>query len=108
VVHYGLTLPPDQTETMRITPAADIWIDTGGTCNTDFGQFEIFVHHLLPDNEVATGSVGFTTVSDTQIATGLLKVGETPNTASLGVTFQGTTYDCTVDLETYAVSCSLT
>lgn len=108
VVHFGLTLPPNPTETMRITPAADIWVDTGGTCHTDFGQFQIFVHHLLSDSELASGFVSFTTISDTQTATGLLTVGETPNTASLNVTFKGTTYDCTVDLETYAVSCSLT
>lgn len=107
VVHFGLTLPPDQTETMRITPLSDIWIDTGGTCHTDFGQFEVHVHHLINDAELASGLVSFTTVSDTQVATGLLTLDAATYTGNISVTFKGTTYDCTVDLDTYAVSCSL-
>ncbi len=107
VVHFGLTLPPDQTETMRITPAQDIWIDTGEACHTDFEQFGVHVHHLNNGAELASGLVSFTTVSDTQIATGLITIDALTYTGNISVTFKGTTYNCTVDLDTYDVSCSL-
>lgn len=107
VVHFGLTLPPNQTETMRITPLSDIWVDTGGTCHTDFGQFEIHVSHLLNDAELTSGLVAFTTISDTQVATGLLTLDNDTYSGNISVTFKGTTYNCTVDLDTYDVSCSL-
>ena len=106
VVHLGLTTLPDQTEAMRITMSTDIWIDTGGTCHTDVNSFGVSVRHLMNDAELSAGLMEFTTISDTQILTGLLTIDGLTNTATINATFKGTTYNCTVDLETYAVSCT--
>ena len=106
VIHNGLTLPPDQTETMRMLPAADIWIDTGGTCHTTVGQFELHVHHLVTDNEVSSAIIGFETVSDTEVLTGLLTANDESGIGTISATYKGATYNCTVDLDTYEVSCS--
>ena len=106
VIHNGLTLPPNQTETMRMLPAADIWIDTGGTCHTTVGQFELHVHHLVADNEIATAIIGFETISNTEVLTGLLTANDESSIGTISATYKGTTYNCTVDLDTYEVSCS--
>ncbi len=112
VIHNGLTLPPNQTETMRMLPAAEITINTGGYCNTTVGQFELHVHHLVADNEIATAIIGFETLytgSDVPVTlTGLLTAndGFGADTVTISATYEGAAYNCTVDLDTFAVSCT--
>ncbi len=106
VIHNGLTLPPDQTETMRVLPADDIWVNTGGLCHTTVGQFELHVHHLVVDNEVSSGLIGFETISNTEVLTGLLTANDESGIGTISATYKGETYNCTVDLDTYEVSCS--
>jgi len=105
VVHLGLTTLPDQTEAMRITMSSDIWVDTGGTCHTDVNSFGVSVRHLLNDAELSAGLMEFTTISDTQILTGLLTIDGLTYTGTINATFKGNTYSCEVDLDTYDVSC---
>ena len=105
VFHLGLTTLPDQTEAMRITMSTDIWVDTGGTCHTDVNSFGISVRHLINDAELSAGLMEFTTISDTQILTGLLSIDALTYTGTINATFKGNTYSCEVDLDTYDVSC---
>jgi hypothetical protein len=105
VVHLGLTTLPDQTEAMRITMSTDVWVDTGGTCHTDVNSFGVSVRHLMNDAELSAGLMEFTTISDTQILTGLLTIDALTYTGNINATFKGNTYSCEVDLDTYDVSC---
>ena len=112
VIHGGLTLPPDQTETMRMLPAVEIWVNTGGLCHTTVGQFEVHVHHLVADAEVSSAIIGFETVSgDTESGvpvtlTGLLTANDDSGIGSISATYKGATYNCTIDFDTFAVSCT--
>jgi len=110
VIHNGLTLPPNQTETMRMLPADEITVNTGGYCNTTVGQFELHVHHLVADNEIATAIIGFETLytgSDVPVTlAGLLTASAESGIGTISATYEGETYNCTVDLDTYEVSCS--
>lgn len=106
VNHLGLTSPPDQTEAMRVTMISEIWVDTGATCHTDVTSFGISVRHLENDNEVSAGLVEIRTVSDTHLLTGILTIDAQADTGTISATFKGDTYVCTVDLDTYDVSCS--
>ncbi len=106
VNHLGLTNPPDQTEAMRVTMFSEIWVDTGATCHTDVTSFGMSVRHLDNDNEVTSGIVEIRTVSDTHILTGLLTIDAQSDTGTISATFKGDSYLCTVDLDTYDVSCS--
>jgi hypothetical protein len=110
VIHNGLTSPPDQNETMRMLPADEITVNTGGYCNTTVGQFELHVHHLVADNEIATAIIGFETLytgSDVPVTlTGLLTANDDSGIGTISATYKGATYNCTVDLDSYEVSCT--
>ena len=105
VIHQGLTLPPNQTETMRIIPAGDIWVDTGGSCHTDVTQFEIHVHHLVNDDEISTVLISFETVSDTNMLSGYLTAGGGADIANISTMWKGESYACDMDMETYELDC---
>jgi hypothetical protein len=107
VVHYGLTTPPDQTETMRIIPAAEIWSGPAGSCHTEFNQVELIVHHLLVDEEVRTAYAGFVCASDEpDTLTGYLSAGAGNTEGSVTGVYHGATYTCTIDMDTYAIDCA--
>jgi len=105
VNHLGLTLPPNQTETMRIIPAWDLWVYTGGTCQVTVNQLDIIVHHLVTNDELQTMSMGFVAVNDTQVLEGYLTASGDADIANISAQFKGENYACDLDLDTYALDC---
>ena len=105
VNHLGLTLPPNQTETMRIIPAWDLWVDTGGTCQLTVNQLDIIVHHLVTNDELQTMSMGFRAVNDTQVLEGYLTASGDEDIANISAQFMGDNYACDLDLDTYELDC---
>jgi hypothetical protein len=107
VIHNGLTSPPNQTETMRIIPAAVIWSGEEGGCRTEFVQFELVVHHLLDGEEVRSALTSFVcSNAEADTLSGYMTAGSGSDVGSISGTYDGTTYTCSVDLDTWFVDCS--
>ncbi|MEN8008215.1 MAG: hypothetical protein ABFS42_14435 [Candidatus Krumholzibacteriota bacterium] len=107
VIHNGLTLPPDQTETMRLTPAAEIWSGPEGGCRAEFGQLELTIHHLLEGEEIRNALTSFIctdAASDTLV--GYMTVGAGSEEGSITGIYDGETYTCSINMDTYEVDCS--
>jgi hypothetical protein len=106
VIHNGLTLPPGQTETMRMIPADVVWAEPYDDCHSEFTQLELVVHHLLREDEVRSALVSFWTAgTSADTLTGYLAMaGEEIGTIS--GTYQGVSYTCSMNFVTYVVDCS--
>lgn len=106
VIHQGYVGTP-QTETMRMIPADDIWCGPVGGCRTEFTQLEVHVHHLLAADEIQTALASFTcSGAGTDTLTGAISAGATAAAGSIYGIYQGVAYNCTFDMDTYAVDCS--
>ena len=110
-IHLGLTLPPDQTESIRMIPADTIWFGPdgrAGSCVTEVGQLEIIFHHLRPDGqEIRVASVGFETTASPGTLQGYFSAAHDSEAGTITGTFDGSSFTCTVDLDTFAVDCTL-
>jgi hypothetical protein len=107
--HMGLTLPPNQTESLQVLPADTFWVDRGGGCRTEFaGQFTLIVHHLRTDGEeVRTALADFWSMNAAaDTLKGLITAGATAETGLIYGEYQGAQYQCTIDMDTYVVDCS--
>lgn len=107
VIHNGTTTQPPVTETMRIIPAGNIWVGDVGGCHTEFTQLELTVHHLRPEGEeLRIVSVGFETTDSPGTLLGYFSASAGMDMVSFQGTYMGTTYTCTLDLDTYEVDCA--
>lgn len=108
VIHNGDTTQPPITETMRIIPAADIWVGDVGGCHTEFTQLELTVHHLRPEGEeLRIVSVGFETTDSPGTLLGYFSAAAGMDVVSFQGTYMGATYTCALDLDTYEVDCTV-
>lgn len=106
-IHLGLTLPPNQTESIRVIPAGEIWFAPDGTCRTDVTQFELIFHHLLSNGEeIRVASVGFQTTDTPGTLLGYFSASADGDVGTITGTFEGVNFSCTVNLDTYAVDCT--
>ncbi len=107
VIHNGLTTPPNQTETLRVIPADTISCGTEGACYTEFTQFELTVHHLLEVEEVRSAMTSFRcTGAAPDTLVGYMTTGAGSDVGNITGTYNGATYSCTINLETYAIECA--
>jgi hypothetical protein len=110
-IHNGLTLPPNQTETIRMIPADSIWLGPDGrdgACVMVVNQLEFVFHHLLSEGqEIRVASAGFETTAAPGVLQGFLSGSAGSDFGSITGTFDGTSFSCTVDLDTYEVDCTL-
>ena len=107
VIHLGLTTMPNQTEALRVIPAADIWVGAEDGCRTVFTQFELGVHHLLDDEEVHSAIAGFVcSNAEADTLRGYMTAGGGSDVGTISGTYDGTTYVCSVDFDTWFVDCS--
>ncbi len=107
VLHKGLTGPPANTETMRLTPAAEIKVGAEGACLTEFTQLDLTIHHLLEGEEIRTALTVFTcTGAAADTLKGSMTIDPDSNIGSITGTYDGATYTCSMDMDTYIVDCS--
>lgn len=107
VLHMGLTGPPANTETMLLTPAAEIWSGSEGACRAEFTQLGLTVHHLIEGEEIRAALTSFTctgAAADTLI--GYMTIDPETNMGSITGTYDGTTYTCSINMDTYVIDCS--
>lgn len=107
VIDQGLTTPPNQTESLRVIPAGEIWCGPDLTCRTEYTQFELTIHHLLSDDQVRSALAGFQCFNaEGDTLRGYMTGSEATGEASISGTYDGAAYTCDVDLDTYVVDCS--
>ncbi|MCK9997357.1 MAG: hypothetical protein KAH56_13860 [Candidatus Krumholzibacteria bacterium] len=107
VIHNGLTGPPANTETMRLIPAADIWSGSESACLAEFTQLDLTLHHLIEGEEIRTALTSFTcTDAADDTLKGYMTVDPGTNMGSITGTYDGVTYTCSINMETYVIDCS--
>lgn len=106
VIHNGLTGPPANTETMRLMPAAEIRVGSEGACLTEFSQVELTIHHLIEGEEIRTALTSFTCTDAADTLIGYMTVDPESGMGSITGTYQGETYNCSMDMDTFVIDCS--
>jgi len=107
VIHNGLTGPPANTETMRLIPADSIWSGSADACSAEFTQLELTLHHLIEGEEIRAALTSFTcTDAEADTLTGYMTVDPETNMGSITGTYDGTTYTCSINMDTYVIDCS--
>jgi hypothetical protein len=55
---------------------------------------------------VSSAIISFETISNTEVLSGYLTASDDSGIGTISTTYNGATYNCTFDPDTYAVSCS--
>jgi hypothetical protein len=105
IIDHGLTNPPNQTESFRITIVQRNPTLTSENCDLEITIFDLGVHPQVAGDELQSAHIGFVVTTDGSRLEGTFLYGPGMGAATVTGTYDGAPYSCTLDLDSWTMSC---